>query len=540
MILRYYQVKALRAIQREWESVNSTLLVLPTGTGKTVVFAHVIKSLFPRRVLVIAHRKELITQAADKIRTVTGFRVDVEMADDRAQLDCMFGGPQVVVSSVQTQCAGADGKGRMTRFDPTMFGALVIDEGHHSTGSSYLRMVDYYRAGNLNLKLLGVTATPDRADEEALGQVYDTVAFDYEILDAIQDGWLVPVQQQIVEVAGLDFSHMRTTAGDLNGADLARVMEEERNLHEMATPTIEIVGNRRGIVFTASVAQAERMCDILNRHREGSAAWVCGKTPKEEREKLLAAFSGGRIQYVCNCGVLTEGFDDAGVECIVMGRPTKSRSLYAQMCGRATRPLPGVVDNAPDDPTARQAAIASSGKKSMLIIDFVGNAGRHKLMTSADILGGKVSEEAQERAVSDARKTGTPVDMAATLAEVEEEIKAEKLAAEARRLKLKARAQWQSRNVDPFDVFQIEHPRESRYERHLSEKQRGLLEKQGIDPDSVSAQAGQQLLNEIFRRWKTGLCSYKQARCLRRHGYTGTETREEAGRILDGIFGGRK
>lgn len=540
MKMRPYQRDALDAVKREWANVRSTLVVMPTGTGKTILFASLIRSCFPMRAMVLAHREELITQAADKIHKVTGFRSEVEMAEYYADLsNGLFDRTQVVVSTIQTQCSGADGSGRMTRFDPSMFGLLIVDEGHHATAATYRRVIDYYLQ-NPALKVLGVTATPDRADEIALGQVYESVAYDYEILNAIDDGWLVPIKQQLVEVSGLDFSGIRTTAGDLNGADLARVMEEERNLHEIAGPTLEIVGDRRALVFAASVAHAERLCDIFNRHRAGCAGWVCGKTDKVERRKTLAAFSAGNLQYVVNVGVLTEGFDDPGVEVIVMGRPTKSRSLYAQMVGRATRPLPGLVDGL-ELADERRMAIGGSKKPACLVIDFVGNSGRHKLMTSADILGGNVSDDAVERALRKAKEANGPVDMAKTLEDEEKAVQLERAREAARRANLKAKASYSARQINPFDVFQIS-PVKSRgwnVGKSLSLKQRGILEKAGIDPDSVDYAGGRQLLTEIFRRWDGGLCSYKQARILRKNGYTGNESREEASQILDGIFGKR-
>ena len=546
MKMRPYQREALGAVKREWLSVASTLVVMPTGAGKTILFAHLIRSCFPRRALVLAHREELVFQAADKIHKVTGFECAVEMAELYAEMNGMFTTPQVVVSTIQTQCSGADGSGRMSRFDPAMFGLLIVDEGHHATSVTYRRVIEYYRR-NPALKVLGVTATPDRADEIALGQVYETVAFDYEILNAIDDGWLVPIQQQLVAVSGLDFSGVRTTAGDLNGADLARVMEEERNLHEIAGPTIEIVGNRRALVFAASVAHAERLCDILNRHRIGCAGWVCGKTDKNERRKTLAAFSSENLQYIVNVGVLTEGFDDPGVEVIVMGRPTKSRALYAQMVGRAMRPLPGLVDGV-ESAEERRAAIGGSKKPACLVVDFVGNSGRHKLMTSADILGGNVSDEAVERALAKAKAAGGPVDMAKTLEAEEKAIQLERAREAARRANLKAKASWASQQINPFDVFQLSPERSRGWNagKTLSVKQRSILEKAGIDPDSVDYAGGKQLLNEVFRRWDAGLCSYKQARILRKHvnpdthlHYTGNESREDAGRILDRILGKR-
>ena len=267
MILRPYQTDAVSKVHEAWKDHRSALIVLPTGTGKTIVFSHIAGTV-RGRVMVIAHREELIAQAAQKIQVITGDEADVEMGEFWAS-EGVFSRSRVVVSSVQTQNAGMGGDGRMSRFDPSQFDLLIIDEAHHATAPTYRRLIDHYRQ-NPNLKVLGVTATPDRADEEALGQVFESVAFDYEIVDAIADGWLVPVRQRAVYVEGLDYSSVRTTAGDLNGADLARILEYEEALHGIAHPTMELVGTRKSLVFAASVAHAERLAEIFNRHRPGS------------------------------------------------------------------------------------------------------------------------------------------------------------------------------------------------------------------------------------------------------------------------------
>jgi superfamily II DNA or RNA helicase len=538
MRFRDYQQNAIDSAFREWESVASTMIVAPTGTGKTVIMAGIVKRAFPRRVLVIAHREELIFQAEQKIGKMAGVAVGIEMAGRKIDEinESWFGKPTVVVSTVQTQTAGGDGLGRMGKFDPKEFGILLIDECHHATASTYKRIIEYYKT-NSNLKVLGVTATPDRADEEALGQVFESVAFDYEINDAIHDGWLVPIRQQMVEVSGLDYSSIRTTAGDLNGADLADVLEDEDNLHKMAGPTIDIVGDRRTLVFCAGVRQAERMSEILNRHREGMAGFVCGKTPKEQRRELLRKFENGEIQVVCNCGVLTEGFDNPGVEVIIMGRPTKSRSLYAQMVGRATRPLTGVVDKF-DSAEERRSAIRDSAKTHCLVVDFVGNSGRHKLVTSADILGGKYSEDVIEQAELNARKSGGPVDMDEELEKAQDEILERKRREAANRARLTARAKYSIRSIDPFDAFDLKPTRERGWEKgkSLSAKQKEILLKQGIDPEKRTYHENKQILDEFFRRWKENLCSYKQAAHLKRYGIPSDVTAKQASTILDGIW----
>jgi len=542
MILRDYQKAAVEATLREWQSVVSTLVVMPTGVGKTICFADVIRRRFPGRTLVLAHRQELIHQAVDKISRTTGLSTGIEMAEYRVDMTPgLLDMPTVVVTTVQTQTAGGDGGGRLAKFNPSVFDTIIVDEAHHAPAASYRRILEYYKA-NPRGRILGVTATPDRADEQALGQVYESVAYDYEITDAIRDGWLVPIEQRVVEVEGLDFSGVRTTAGDLNGADLAQVLEAERNLHAIAAPAIDMLGSRRAIVFCASVAQAERLAEIMNRHRTGMAGWVCGKTTNEARRRLLAAFSGREIQVVCNCGVLTEGFDDPGVEVVIMGRPTKSRALYAQMIGRATRPLPGIVDGQPA-PELRRAAIAGSAKRCCEVIDFAGNSGRHKLMTTADILGGKYPDETIEEARLVVQRSAKPVNMDELLAKIEAEMEKKRQADAAQRMRLVARARWTVQPVSPFDAFALTPARQRGWHegKALSEKQRNLLVKQGIDPDGMPFAQAKQLLSEVFRRWDAGLCSFKQARILKQRGIDATNmSREDASHALDALFGGRR
>jgi superfamily II DNA or RNA helicase len=530
--LRDYQESACDAVLSDWrDGSDSALVVIPTGGGKTVIISAVCKRIFPRRVMVIAHREELIWQAAEKITRFAGLKCDVEMGEHKTQNDSfLLGRAQVIVSTIQTQMAGGDGMGRKGKFDPTQFGALVIDEAHHATADSYRKLIAYYRS-NPDLKVVGFTATPDRTDEAAMGQVFDTVAFDYEMLDAIHDGWLVFPNQQFVSCADLDLSNIRTTAGDLNGAELSRILEAEKPLHQMIVPAIEIIGNRRGIVFTQSVRQAEQSAEIFNRHRPGMAAFVCGKTDKTERRQMLAAFAAGKIQVMVNCGVLTEGFDDAGVEVIVMARPTKSRALYSQMIGRACRPLPGLVDGL-GGADERKAAIASSGKPNALILDFVGNSGKHKLVSTADILGGKVSEIAVSRALAKAKQSSKPTNMAELIDEEELQLQDELKNMELRRrARLVGTLSYTATEVNPFDTFGIRPIAKRDWDngKTISEKMRGVLEKAKIpNIDKLSYGEAGQLVKEVFRRWENKLCTFKQAKWLKDKGYDSNVSFEQA------------
>lgn len=546
MSLRDYQERAANAIEEQWRSHTSTLSVMPTGTGKTVLFAEIIRRRQPGRALVIAHREELIWQARDKIEKFAGLDCEIEMGD-RVAATSLFHRQPVVVATVQTLISGRKKK-RMERFHPNDFSTVVIDEFHHAPASSYRQVLDYFLL-NPNIKVLGVTATPDRADQEALGQVCESVAFDYQILDAIHDGWLCPVEQQMVTIDGLDFSAVRTTAGDLNNADLAAVMEAEKNLHGLCSATLQIIGSRQTIVFTSSVKHAEMACAIFNRHQQGIADWVCGATDKESRRKTMAAVVSGKTQILCNVGVATEGFDAPGVEVIVMGRPTKSRSLYAQMAGRATRPLPGVVDG-PETEDKRKQAISESRKPSCLLVDFCGNSGRHKLMTGMDLLGGKHSERAIQLVQEAMEKDGKPRRISEALDEAEEELakqeqqrkmeqmEARRKAEEARKRRLIAKATFNTESVDPFDAWGVR-PVKREWNpdgKTLSEKQMAIVRKMGFDPDIIGYRNSKNLLNEYFHRVKEDICSVDQLRMLAKYGYDGAKVkRSEASRIIDAI-----
>jgi superfamily II DNA or RNA helicase len=519
MRLRNYQVDAVAAILREFEKVNSTLVVCPTGTGKTVLIADLIKKTYPGRTMFLAHRDVLIYQAKSTIENHAGVRCDIEMAEFKAE-ETLFGKATAVISTVQTQIAGGDGNGRMMRFDPGNFDLLILDEAHHYTSPGWRRPLEHFRK-NPKLKVVGLTATPDRADEQALGQIFESVAYDYEIQDAIKDGWLVPVEQQFVTIAGLDYSHVRITAGDLNGGDLAKVMEAETICQGMVGAAIEIVGDEQFVFFTASVAHAEMVSNIFNRHRAGMCEWVCESTPKRERQLMLERYNRKETQGLANCGILTEGWDNRTVSVCFMGRPTRSRSLYAQQAGRILRPLDGVVDG-PETPDERRGAIEDSSKPFALIVDFVGNSGEHKLVSSADILGGNYEDEAIDRAVRKAKEEGRPVRMDEMLDKSEAEIRAEiekrKLEEEARKARLVAKVQYQTKVINPFDVFALQPTRSRGWDkgRKLSEKQRNVMMKQGIDPNGMEYHEAKQILDEIFRRFDHGECSFKQARLLRK------------------------
>lgn len=537
MNLRDYQLRCVEQTLATFEQHRSALVVMPTGTGKTVTFAEIVRRMEPRgRAIVHAHREELIWQAAKKIRAVTGHECDVEMADFRAD-DGKFHRARCIVASVQTLISGE----RKNRFDPKEFGLIVTDEAHHATAKSYVKVFDHFHQ-NPDLRHLGVTATPDRADEEALGKVYDEVAFVYEIVDAIRDGWLVPIRQRSVVVNSLDYAKVRTTAGDLNQGDLAEVMEYEENLQKVAGPAMDLAAWRKTLVFATSVAHAERLCEIFDRRRRGCARWVCGETPKPERQEILRDFSRGAFQFLVNVGVLTEGYDEPGVELIVMARPTKSRSLFSQMVGRGTRPLPGLVDDI-DDADGRRAAIAASPKPGVEVLDFVGNTGRHKLVTTADILGGNYTPEEVERAEQIIKEgEGAAVDTTDALLRAKADIEAEKLREKNKRKHVLAQVGYEVQTVDAFDVFGIDAPVIRGWDvgHPMTDKQKAIIENAGIKTDGLNKKQASAIINEIFARREDGRCTYKQARVLQRAGVDTTGmTFDEASRQITQLAASR-
>ena len=520
MQLREYQQDAVNKVVKILHSCQKTLVVSPTGTGKTILFAEIAR-MASKRCMVIAHREELISQAADKIYKICGQRPDIEQASLYAAENPIFS-TKVVVASVQSLNANRSGNRRFQRFDPTDFSLIIIDEAHHAAADSYRRVVDWF-SSNPKCKVIGVTATPDRSDKLALGEIFDSVAFDYQISGAVEDGWLVPIKSQIVRVNGLDFSNVKSNKGDFNQKDLALVMEYEQILHGVAVPTIELSDGRKTLVFAASVHQAKRLAEIMNRYKANSAGFVSGKCESDRRRDTIRRFRDGRLQYLVNVGIATEGFDVPDIACVSIARPTQSRSLYAQMIGRGTRPLEGIVDGV-DTAEGRCKAIALSDKPDCLVVDFAGNAGKHRLVHAADILGGEAKEQVADRA-REKIESGETDDVQQAVEKAKEEIEEEDRVQEKKRSHIKAqKVDYKTKEVHPFDVLgiktsSVEKGFNSRTD--LSGNQLAFLQKSGIEVDKFNNGERKTLWNELIRRIKGGKCSYKQAKLLKRYGIDG-------------------
>jgi len=532
MKLRDYQQRAIRGVCDTLQTQNSALVVAPTGTGKTILFAEAAR-IAKKRVMVIAHREELLVQAADKIETVMGDRPQIEQSILWAN-EGPFAKSKVVVASVQTLNAKMKSGRRMERFSPDEFSLLIFDEAHHAVSTTYRRVIEWFHKMNPSCKIIGFTATPDRADKLAMGSVFEAVAFDYNLREAVDDGWLVPIKNTVVKVDGLDFSSVRSTAGDLNKQDLAAVMEFEKVLHGVAVPTLELIGDMQTIVFAASVKQAERLAEIFDRYRPSCAGFVSGKMEPDRRRDVIARFKSGALQILVNVGVATEGFDAPGVGCVVMARPTKSRSLYAQMVGRGTRPLPGVPDqhHTPED---RREAIGASDKPHCLVIDFAGNSGQHRLIHATDILGGDEPEEVLDRAYKIVDE-GVTADISEAVEIAKVEIEEEEKEKAKRKIVKASKVTYKTNETDVFSALGVR--RESANflpnSRGLTGNQLAMLARHGVETDQYSPKEQRLLHGELIRRIKKKKCSLKQARVLNKYGFqTSNMSFKEASSLLN-------
>jgi superfamily II DNA or RNA helicase len=442
--LRPYQLSAVDAVYKEWQTVRATMLNMATGLGKSVCFAETMRRWdieTQGKILLIAHRRELILQAIGHAMRA-GLSSGIEMAGKHAK-----GTEDVIVASVQTlnasrKCGLCFGEGcddcyngkvkRFTRFNPRDFGLIVCDEFHHFTAKSNRSVMAWFAQNPLQ-KTLGVTATPRRADKAGLHNICQSVAYTMELRQAIDEGWLVPIRQKFVTVEGLDISKVDIRAGKLNegqveAAFLGTDEDEERLLHSIVKPTIDEAAGRKTLVFAAGKDHANKLASCFAAHGV-EAGVVVEDTDPSERSELIARYSNGDLQVLVNCMVFTEGFDAPITEIIANCRPTKSESLYLQIIGRATRPLAGVVDG-PETADERKAAIAASDKQSCTVLDFVGNSGDIKLISVADVLAGDGIEPIDlAEALRVATESGETVDME----ELAEKMKQSRLEAEERK-----------------------------------------------------------------------------------------------------------
>jgi superfamily II DNA or RNA helicase len=501
MELRPYQHEAVAAIAREHERVRSTLLVLATGLGKTVTFAAIARDLAAHggRTLVLAHRAELLEQAAETLRKL-GLRAGIEQA---ARSVGPLEQPDAIVASVQTLQ-----RGRLAAYARDAFRLVVVDECQHATSDTYRAILDYFAPA----KVLGVTATPDRGDGVGLRAVFESVAYRFELRDGIKAGWLAPLEVRAVEVKSLDLSKVKVRAGDLAADELEAELLRDAVLHEIAGPLAELSAGRQTLAFTVGVAQAHALADVL-RARGVAAAAVDGAMSDAMRAKVLADYRAKRVTVVCNAMLWTEGFDDPATACIALVRPTGTRALIAQMIGRGTRTAPG--------------------KTSCLVLDFVpGRMSRMRLASPRDVLGGE----------------DLPVEPKQDKAERKEKERV-LLALERRRWIREVGVVYAAPHLDVAELLEalgVSGAAASRSEVGLglgslaSPRQVEALRAAGFEvADELDKRAAMLLFGVLSKRRAAGLCTIKQARALKRHGFDDELSAAQASRVLDALAASR-
>lgn len=507
MELRPYQETARQKVQEEWEEGKKrTLLVLPTGTGKTIVFSKIIEDRVKKgeRVLVIAHRGELLEQASDKLYKSTGLKTATEKAE-QTSLGSFY---RVVVGSVQT----LQREKRLNQFPPEYFDTIVIDEAHHAISDGYQRVLEHFEDANV----LGVTATPDRGDMRNLGSYFESLAYEYSLPEAIKSGYLSPIKALTIPLK-LDLSNVKQQAGDFSTKDLGTALDPY--LEQIAEEMKKQCFNRKTVVFLPLVKTSQKFRDILNKHGF-KAAEVNGESA--DREQVLKDYEEGKYNVLCNSMLLTEGWDCPSVDCVIVLRPTKVRALYSQMVGRGTRLAPG--------------------KKELLLLDFLWHTERHELCHPANLIA--TDEAVAKKMTENIEELGAPIDLEEAEQQAKEDVALEREESLAKQLsEMKRRKR---KLVDPLQFeMSIQASDLTDYVPSFgwqmsppTDKQVKALEKWGIFPDEIeNAGKAEMLINRLVKRRDAGLSTPKQIRFLENRGFqhVGTWQFEAATKLINRI-----
>jgi superfamily II DNA or RNA helicase len=352
--LRPYQRECLERIRAQYHAGKRRILIsLPTGTGKTVIFAQ-FPSFFSmkHRLLVLAHRDELIEQAVLKFRDANpGVSIGIEQGPQRAPK------AKIVIASVQS--LGRAGGGRLAGFEREDFNLIVVDEAHHAVAPTYRRILDHFGVFDAETKklLVGFTATPRRGDGRGLGEVFEDISYAKGLEEMIEARYLCRIRGWRVQTQ-TNLDGVRVSGGDFVEANLSNAVDNEARNRLLLRAYEKLAKDRRCIVFCADVQHAKDVADVFSRGGvKASAVW--GDLPKTERREILRKFKTGKLDVVTNCNVLTEGFDEPRVDCVLMACPTKSLLRYAQMVGRGTR--------------------LHRDKRDLVVIDVVDNTSKHTL-----------------------------------------------------------------------------------------------------------------------------------------------------------------
>ena len=508
MELRPYQAEAKAAVFEQWDKGTlKTLLVLPTGCGKTIVFAKVAEDCVRQGywVLILAHRGELLEQAADKIKKST----NLGCATEKAEQTCLGSWFRITVGSVQSM----QREKRLSQFSEDYFNVIIIDEAHHCISDGYQKVLQHFPSA----KVLGVTATPDRGDMRNLGEFFESLAYEYTLPKAIREGYLSPIKAMTIPLQ-LDLSGVSIQSGDFKAGDIATALDPY--LHQIADEMMKYCRDRKTVVFLPLVKTSQKFKEILN-EKGFKAAEVNGES--KDRAEVLEAFDKGEYNVLCNSMLLTEGWDCPSVDCVIVLRPTKVRSLYSQMVGRGTR--------------------LCEGKSHLLLLDFLWHTERHELCHPADLICEK-KEVARKMTENLEGTAGCPMDLEEAERKASEDVIAEREESLAKQLQeMRTR---KKKLVDPLQFeMSIQAEDLSGYVPAFgwemappSDKQKQELEKRGILPDEIdNAGKANLILDRLHKRQEEGLTTPKQIRCLEKYGFqhVGTWTFEAGKNMIDRI-----
>lgn len=483
--LRPYQEQFVSTTLEKFRDHSKLLGVAPTGGGKTIIFSSMAQRLHPVRTLILAHREELLTQAQDKLFRSTGLAAQIEKAENRASHQA-----DVVVASIQTLMRDK----RLQRWPRDHFGLVVVDEAHHVLADSYQKVLSHF---DPYAKVLGVTATPDRGDKRNLGEYFEDISCEIGLHELIKQKYLSPIKVRTVPVQ-INLAGVRTTAGDYNDADLGNAIEPF--LESIVGELGAAIGNRKTLVFLPLVRTSRMFVDLC---REAGLAAEHIDCTSSDRKQILDSFANGEFQILCNSMLLTEGFDEPSVSCVICLRPTKIRALYSQIIGRGTRIHPG--------------------KDDLLVLDFLWMTEKHSLVRPAHLVAPSDDIARQVTAMSeDAAGEDLEQDLMDLVTDAKD-ARERKLAAE-----LSSNSNRVSKFIDPIEFALSLHevdladwePTMRWHHDPPSDGQLRALAQFGVDPDAVPCKGyASLLLDRIFSRRSLNLATPKQLHWLRKTGY---------------------
>ena len=463
--LRPYQQEAVAAVHEHWKEWDRELLVMMTGCGKTLTAKRIIEDrLQVGSVLFLAHRDELIEQARATFGDAG--KVKGSVTDIRP----------ITVGSVQTL---------VNRQRLGEFKTVIVDEAHHAVSDSYQKVLAQYS----DSKVLGLTATPDR---KGFGAVFEGIAYEYGLRQAVQEGYLSPIVARTIPI-DIDLTKVKTRVGDFEVTGLVEALEPY--LPEIAKSMAEYAIDRKTIVFLPLVKMAQEFAEMLRSY--GFDACEVDGMSLDRKEKLEWFANAGKGAVLTNASLLLEGYDCPDIDCVVVLRPTKVRSLYAQAIGRGLRLAPG--------------------KKDCLILDFLWLSTRHDLCRPASLITGndEDAEKVSEKAVEE------ELELFDALTDVEEQRR--NALADA----IRANAKRKARLVDPLTFFVdvnevalLDYVPEFPWETQpATDKQIRLIEQAGINTDGMCKGQASKVIDAIFRRRDAGLATAKQMRMLEQKGF---------------------